>query len=126
MSVEELKATIRRVLDEAFNKGNLDVLDELYVADCVYHLPPFPDIKGLEAFKQFIINLRNAFPDLQLTISEIIIEEDKCSIQYTCRGTHKGEWMGIVPTGKQLIWMVYTLWHLVEGKVVEDWAYYSR
>jgi len=66
--------TIRKIIEEAWNKSNLDVLDELFASDYVYHIPPLPDVEGLKAYKQRIASYRNAFPDLQITIDEIAIE----------------------------------------------------
>ena len=120
---EELKATIRRVNDEAWNKGNLDALDELYAADYVYHRPPFLDVEGLEAFKQYIADLRTAYADLQLTLDEIIVEGNTSTSRWTYRGTHKGRSpaFDIPPTGKQVTFTGCTVNHWVEGKIVEDW-----
>ena len=123
MSTEELKATIRRVNDEAFNKGNLDVVDEYYAADFVRHKPPFPDIEGLEAYKQFVADCRTSYPDVQLTIDEIIVEGDTTATRWTYRGTQTGQspTTGAPPTGKQVAFTGCSVGHWVEGKVVEEW-----
>ncbi len=123
MSTEELKATIRRVNDEAWNKGNLDALDELCDADFVRHKPPFPDIEGLEAGKQFVADCRISYPDLQLTLDEIIVEGDASAIRWTYRGTQTGQspTTGAPPTGKQVAFTGCNILHWVEGKIVEEW-----
>ena len=123
--LEERKAYARRVVDEAYNKGNLDVLDEHHVADYVYHIPPNPDIEGLEAYKQFITDLRNGYPDLQLTIDEIIVEGDIVAIRWTLQGTHTGQspTLGIPPTGKKVTFTGCAVTHWVDDKIVEEWNY---
>jgi len=116
MSAEEMKAKIRRVFDEAYNKGNVDVLDELFAADFVLHMSLYPDIKGLEVLKQHIADLRSSYSDIQFTIGEIIIEGNRSAMRFTFRGTHKEQ-------GKQVIVPECLVWHLVKGKIVEEWAY---
>ena len=120
---EEFKATIRRVVEGAYNKGNLDALDELYAADFVVHKPPFPDIEGLEAFKQFIADTRISYPDVQLTLDEIIVEGDRTAARWTFRGTQTGQspTTSAPPTGKQVTFTGCSVTHLVEGKTVEEY-----
>jgi steroid delta-isomerase-like uncharacterized protein len=123
MSTEERKATIRRAWYEAWNKGNLDALDEILAADFVRHRPPFPDIEGLEAFKQFVADTRSSYPDCQLTIHEMIIEGDTTAARWTWSGTHTGRspTFDIPPTGKHGTLAACDVAHWVEGKCVEQW-----
>ena len=65
MSLKELKDKIRWAKEEAVIKGNLDALDEVYTPDGIIHRPPFPDIKGLEAYKQYILAARQAYTNIQ-------------------------------------------------------------
>lgn len=116
MSAEELKASWRRMMEGAYNCGNLDALDEHMAADYVRHRPPKPDIEGLEAFKRFVAAMRNAYPDIQLTILEIIAEGDTQASGWIATGTHKD-------TGER-IRVVGSCWgRRVGGKVVEQWHY---
>ena len=120
---EELKAKVRQEIDEAWNMGNVDVLDELYSADMVYHIPPYPDIVGLEAYKQFIEENHTAYPDLKLTIIEIITEGDTVATRWTYDGTQEGPspTLGIPATGKHVIFSGCVVAHQVDGKTVEAW-----
>lgn len=122
---EELKASILRVIDEVYNKGNLDVLDELYATGIVRHRPPFPDIEGLDAYKQFVANLRGAYSDLQLTADEIVAEGDTAAMRYTFRGRHTGQspTLAIPPTGREATMTGCVVAHFVAGKAVEEWEY---
>lgn len=118
---EELKATIRLVIEEVWNKENLDALDALYASDFIRHRPPFHDIEGLEAHKQRVAVVRSAYPDHKTTIHEIIVDNDKVAIRYTWQGTHTGEGLSIPPTGKQVTVAGCDVYHLENGKVIEEW-----
>ena len=124
--VEEVRANLRRIIDEVFNKGNLDVMDEAYATNFVRHnLPPFPDIEGLQAFKQTVADFRSAFPDFQVTIDEMVVEGDTVALRFTFRGTHTGESpvMPVPPTGKRVTMVGCLVGHRVGGKTVEEWEY---
>jgi steroid delta-isomerase-like uncharacterized protein len=121
MSTEENKAKQRRVWEEIINKGNLAVADELFATNYIYHGPVGMEFKGPEGLKQLISMFRNAFPDIHVTVEDMIAEGDKVVCRITGRGTHKGEMMGIPPTGKQteVTGIIITRW--AGGKEVETW-----
>ena len=101
MSTEENKATTHHFFEEVFNRGNLLVVDELVSSNHVFHDPDFPEpIRGPEGFKQYYASYRTAFPGNQLTVEDYLAEGDTVVSRWTGRGTHKGELMGIAPTGK--------------------------
>lgn len=121
----ELKANVRLEIDEAYNKGNLDVLDDIYSPDVVYHLPPNPDVVGLEAYKQYITAQRTGYPDIKITIQEIVVDGDNGAMRWTFEGTHDGDspTLGITATGKHVKFTGSAVFHTVEGKSVEIWNY---
>jgi predicted ester cyclase len=89
---EENKAIVRRQEEEIHTQGNLDAADEIYAPNYVGHDPSNPeDIRGLEAAKQAAADYRKAFPDLQVTIEDLIAEGDKVATRVRYRGTHQGE-----------------------------------
>src|SRR5713101_4684310 len=100
MSTEDNKALARRGFEETMNQRNLTVLDELHVPDFVFHAAS-RTIQGREPFKQFLSMLLTAFPDVHLTIEDMIGEGDRVVIRYTYHGTHIGELIRRPPTGKQ-------------------------
>ncbi len=122
MSVEENIANVRRLNDEVWNKGNLAVVDELVTPDYVFHGPE-TEIKGPEGLKQYIAAMRTAFPDLHMTIEDMVAEGDMVAARYTARGTFKGEFMGIAPTGKQMTLPNTAFARFKGGKQVEVWPY---
>jgi steroid delta-isomerase-like uncharacterized protein len=126
MSAEENKALARRVLDEMFNKGNLDVADELLAPDYVDHDPAMPeDIHGPEGFKQYVSGYRSAFSDLHLEFEDQIAEGDKVVTRWTGTGTHDGELSGIPPTGKRVTLPGMEIVRISGGKLVEGWEGYD-
>jgi len=122
MSTEENKALIRYLIEEAFNKGNLDVADEHFLTDYVAHVPGVPVLpRGPGAFKQVIGLWRTAFPDWHMTIEELVAEGDKVTNRFTTRGTHQGPLMGIPPTGKTMVVQSLEMHRIENGKVAESW-----
>lgn len=99
MSTEENKSVIRRFYEEFHGRRNLAVADEIIADDFVLDNPP---TRGREAFKQSVMLLRAAFPDMQVSYEHMISEGDKVAVRWTMRGTHKGEFRGILPTGKHV------------------------
>ena len=126
MSTEENKALARSVLEEMFNKGNLDVADELLAPDYVNHDAAMPeDIHGPEGFKQYVGAYRSAFSDLHLEIEEQIAEGDLVATRWTGTGTHDGELAGIPPTGKRVTLPGMEIVRISGGKLVEGWEGYD-
>jgi predicted ester cyclase len=118
------KANQRRVWEEIFNKGNLAIIPELIAPNWVEHTP-LGDIKGPEGFKQGPIIMRNAFPDIHVTIEDILADGDKTVTRFTMTGTFKGEYKGIAPTGRKLIFRGILITQWAGGKEVEAWAAYN-
>ncbi len=100
MSTEENKALVRRYLEEAWNKGNVGILDELMASDYARYMSGQASPLNREGQKQRITAFHKAFPDLHLTIDDLVAEGDKVVFRITVRGTHQGAFMGISPTGK--------------------------
>jgi len=122
MSIEENKENARRAVEEVLNKGDLSLADELVDANYIGHQPGLPDFKGPEGFRQYMTMMRTAFPDIHLTIEDTVAEGDKVVMRYTGRGTHKGDLMGIAPTGKQITITGMVISRHVGGKQVEAWV----
>jgi len=121
MGVEENKAMVRRSIEEVWNKGNLAVVDETMASSYVLHFPG-QDYKGPESFKQMVTMTRTAFPDLHMTIEDMVAEEDKVAYHLTMRGTHRGDFMGIAPTGKQVTITGISIHRFAGGKEAEVWG----
>jgi steroid delta-isomerase-like uncharacterized protein len=124
MSVEENKALVRREMEEIFNHtGNLDAAEEIYAPNYVSHEPTSGETRGLEGAKQFAATFRQAFPDLQNTIEDMVAEGDKVVMRFRGSGTHEGETEAFgPPTGKRMEITGITIKQLSEGKIVEAWT----
>jgi len=118
---DEIKTKIRTYI-ENLDRDKLDVIDEFFAPDVVIHMAPNPDM-NLELYKQFVGGLYTAFPDLQFVIESIIVEDDNSALRYTAQGIHKGEFMGVTPTDKQVKWVGCEVAHWEGGKIVEGWWY---
>lgn len=121
MSIEENKAVIRRLENEAWNKGNLAVADEFIANSYIYYNAPPGTPPGPDGFKQLVRMYRAAVPDVQVILEDLIAEGDKVVERWTARGTHRGELWGVAPTGKFLTVSGITIWRVIDGKVLERW-----
>ena len=116
------KNVVRRLFEEVWNKGNLPVADELFTPNYDHHDPSTPDFgRGPESEKKRATLYRTAFPDLRLTIEDIIAEGDAVMARWSCRGTHKGDLSGIAPTGKQFTISGVSIARIAGGKMAEGW-----
>ncbi len=123
MSTEQNKALVRQMVGEIFNRGNMSQADEFLAPDFVEHEQLAPGLlPGREGVKQMISMLRSAFPDFRATIEDIIAEGDKVVLRMTWRGTHKGEFMGVSPTGKSVSFGVIDIIRVAGGKFAEHWG----
>jgi steroid delta-isomerase-like uncharacterized protein len=119
----DTKAIARRFLEEAFNSGNLDVVNELVAPEFVNHDAALPEpTVGIEAAKASIAGYREAFPDLRLTIEQQLAEGEYVTTRWSARGTHQGNLMGMAPTGKQATVTGITIDRIVSGRFVESWT----
>lgn len=115
MSTEDNKKTAMRFTNEAWNQGNLAVLDE--VCDPSYRIEGFG---GLAELKQGMVEMGRAFPDARFTVEEIIAEGDAVATRWTWSGTHLGPYQDIAPTGKHLTQAGMTIFHFAGGKIIHD------
>jgi steroid delta-isomerase-like uncharacterized protein len=117
------KNVFRRLFEEVWNKGNTQVADELFTSNYTHHDPSTPDVgRGPESEKKRATLYRSAFPDVRLTIDDIISEGETVTARWSCRGTHKGELNGIAPTGKQFTISGISIARFVNGKMMEGYV----
>ena len=120
---EQNKTMVRRLFDELWNKGNLPVADELIAPTYTHHDASTPDVgRGPESEKKRVTLDRTAYPDLRLTIEDIIAEGETVVARWSCRGTHKGDLSGIAPSGKKFTISGVSIARFASGKIVEGWV----
>ncbi len=119
MSIEQNQTSFRQIINEAFNKGNYSVLHDHVQPDFIEHqFGLHPTIEGMQGDIQF---LRTTFPDFNLTIEDMVADEDKLWVRMTARGTNLGGFMG-PPNGKSFEVAVFDICRFSEGKMVEHWG----
>ncbi len=122
MAEEENKIIARRFNEDVWGKGDEAALEELFAEDAVDHgaVPGQPP--GREGHKYQLTLFRNAFPDLRVATEDIFSEGDKVASRWTARGTHRGDLMGVAPTGNEVTIEGIDVLRIAEGRIVERWA----
>jgi steroid delta-isomerase-like uncharacterized protein len=121
MSRENM-ATAQRFFDEAWNKGNLEVIDEICAEGFVGHDPLMGDADR-ETAKQRIAAYREAFPDLQISVEEIFAAGDRVVTRWTAQGTFQNAMMGLQPTGQKGDPIEgIGIDRMEDGKIAEAWG----
>ena len=127
MSTTSHKATVRRYFEEAVDKRNLDVLDEIVAADCLIHRPEAEEpIRGLTAFKQGLGRILQVYSEFSTTIHDLIAEDDRVACRLSHRAVNRGEWTSRLGrhdvAGKPVSWPAIVLFRFREEKIAEEWV----
>ena len=120
MSIEDNKALIRLVFEEAFNRGNLAIVDQIFSPRFVDLSTPDQPI-GPQGVKDYFAMIRTGFPDMQIAIDVLIAEGDRVALRTVWRGTHLGEYEGVAATGKQVVRTMIQIFRIAGGKIAEEW-----
>lgn len=118
---DENKQLYMRLADEVLNRKDLSVVDELIDVNFVEHVAGAARLVGVEGFKAARRRRNAAFPDWHIDIEDLIAEGDKVVVRATGHGTHRGEFMGISPTGKRVSVRWIAIYRVEYGKLVEHW-----
>ena len=107
MSAEDNKQLVRRLVNEAVGRRNLDVLDQIAAGEFA------------EIAKRWVSPFRSAFPDFEMEIVDLIAEDDRVAAHFKCSGTHRGEWLGLPPSGRRFegVDEIY-IFRVQDGKLV--------
>jgi steroid delta-isomerase-like uncharacterized protein len=120
MSLHENKTIARRYFEEVLSEGNLALLDELAADDMVDHAGSAAGwLPGRAGFKQHVTLFRTAFPDLRVTVDDMVAEGDTVVAFWTVSGTHNGEWWGVPATGKHLTITAVSTIRIENGQIAE-------
>ena len=121
------EAIVRRLIDEGFNRGRLDVADELISPQLVEHQKFGPDhAPGAEGVKAVIASLRRAFSDFHLAIEDVTVDHDTVWLRMTGTGTNDGSFMGHPPTGRPMRIDVFDALRVQDDRIVEHWGVPDR
>jgi steroid delta-isomerase-like uncharacterized protein len=116
IKLEQNKAIVRGYMNEVLNNGNVAAFDKYFSEDVVFN-----NSKGVKQQLAGMQSIRRSFPDFRLIVEDQIAEGDKVVTRVTFQGTHRGEFRGIAPTGKQVKYSGIAIDRIVQGKVVEMW-----
>ena len=121
------EAVVRRLIDEAFSQGHLDVCDELIADEIVEHQDYGPGhAAGAAGVKAVVTSLRRAFPDFKLEIEDLVVAGDTVWTRNVATGTNDGPYMGHPPSGRAFRVYVFDVMRVVGGRVVEHWGVPDR
>jgi predicted ester cyclase len=122
----DLAEASRRMLEDGFNEGKLDLADQLISPQAINHDPAEParlrGLRGPELFKRTVTMYRAAFPDVQIAVDDVIAADDKVVLRWHSEGTHRGELEGLAPTGARGSVTGISIDRWEAGKVVESWS----
>jgi steroid delta-isomerase-like uncharacterized protein len=114
------KEMSRRVFDEIYSKGDLDLIEETHDPHCKLRDPSRDTVlEGPEAIRRYVQWLRQAFPDFRMEIERQVLENDMVATQATCHGTHEGSFMGMEPTQNRVHTRCLVLQRFHDGKVAD-------
>jgi predicted ester cyclase len=126
MSTEQNKATEQLMVAEVLNKGNLEYIDKCIAPDFQYHGPSGASVKGIEGEKQFIAGLRAAYPDIHVTIQDILAEGDMVATRTLCTFTSPVKANDTTTANKKVVMAGSIIERFRDGKIVETWELYDR
>ena len=122
----ELSEASRRLLEETFNEGKVELFDQLVAPEAVNHDPASPaqmrGLRGPEVFRRTVSMYRAAFPDVRIIVDDVIATDDKVVLRWHSEGTHRGELAGLAPTGARASVTGIGIDRWKDGKVVEAWT----
>jgi len=123
---ESSKALVRRLIEEGMNNGNERVIEELIAPNFTAHEQEEMRMIGVDGFKELLGVYRTAFPDMRLTIEEIVAEGDKVVTWATFTGTHRGPLQSLPATGKAVKVKDVDMFRVQAGKVAEAWTNFDQ
>lgn len=122
-STDNSIALVKRYFNEILNQGKLSVIDEIIAPNFILKVPSLHEpFRGHEGMKQFIIDLRSAFPDICFTIERHIVEGDKVACRFTSASTHLGTFQGLPPTGNHIEDQGVNIFNINNGKITAVWV----
>src|ERR671910_3595376 len=124
-SMSEANKAIARRVYEIVSTGDFGRAGEIVDDEAPDNelLPDDPPARLIDTFKETFSEARAGFPDLSITIEDVMAEGDRVAARVTMRGTHRGEYQGIAPTGKRVEVSAMDMFRIANGKIVEHWAH---
>jgi steroid delta-isomerase-like uncharacterized protein len=126
--LEKNKAVVQRYFDEIQNAHSLDGIDSIFAEDFVDHMASSGGLYlgGMDGLKRGYATFLNAFPDVHVTVEDMIAEGDKVVANKTVAVTHRGTHLGIPPTGNRFQYQNVGIYRIKNGKIAEDWGLHDE
>ena len=115
------EALMRRFYEELWSRGNLEAIPELVAENFVDHQAPVGQTSGREVLAGLVVMWRTGFPDMRESVEDLISEGDKVVGRFLMRGTHRGEFMCVAPTGRSVTMSGIDIVRVADGKISEFW-----
>jgi steroid delta-isomerase-like uncharacterized protein len=125
MSAETNKAVVQRFYEEAFDRHNMNVIEEVIAPDWVNHDPSLPPLSGHDGARRLLGMFYGAFPDFRGEVEEIIADGNEVAVRTRFTGTHRGELLGIPATGRQVNVAQAAVHRVVDGKITDNWVVFD-
>jgi len=125
---QEIAELLREHADTVWNDGDIDAVGTLFAEDAVVHNEPQQNhYEGLDAFTEWVREIRTAFPDFEVETTSVIVGDGRVASEWEANGTHEGEMaeLDIPPTNNHVTWKGVTVYELVGDEVTEAWWYYD-
>jgi predicted ester cyclase len=121
MTVDSNIAIVRRFIDEVLNKGQLELIPELWASDLVWHGGSLGTVQGVEAYTRMLSGSAASFEDLHLIVDDIVATGDKVVVRFTNGGRNIGPFLGAEPTDEVIRWEGIGIYQVAESRIVEAW-----
>ena len=124
----DVKAIVHRWFEEVWNQGRMETIDEMFPPRGVAHGLGESEapVRGPDAFKPFVRNIRESIPDLHISVEDIITEGDKTAFRVVLEGTHRGDGLGVAAPGRRVRVKGIVMLRLEDGQIVEGWNSWDR
>lgn len=123
MSHEQNTTTVRRLYAEVLDQNDQALIDELCAPDMIVHDPFIGTVEGVGAYKQLVVMFQTAFPGHRTTVHQLVAEGDTVAALHTHYAHHAGDFMGLAPTGRDVVVEGIELYRLSAGRIVEFWRH---
>ncbi len=122
LTIVDNKELIRRLMMDDLSQGNEAVADEIIAVDFLDHTNPPGMQHGIDGHKAIVRLFRGVFPDMEWRIDDLIAEGDRVVARTTMRGTQRGDFFGIPPTGRRVEMSGIHILRIANGKIAEHWG----
>jgi steroid delta-isomerase-like uncharacterized protein len=119
MTATANRALVQRYYEDLWNSGNVSAADEILSSRFTFYPPDAPEgLRGRATHTAYVELHRSAFPDLHITLTDVLAEGDRVAVQWTARGTHHGAYGSVAPTGAAIFVRGMDLVHIAHGRIV--------